>query len=198
MSKLQQKLEGSNFKCPHCGFQLVTQEEAKQLLAALNKMKGFYQSSLDMSPDGLKSIITYVDNVMEALTSYQNILTSFFEQHKAAMKKPKLFQDKQWDANMMMLLMGMFSVWNRPEFKTFSLEIIVKPPSGCQNIDFELMKIRDLTNSFVSDYGSFIDQTDADGLEKSKKSIAEIPGRLDKALSEIDKVRQQIVPKKKS
>jgi len=165
------KLEGTNFKCPHCGFQLVTPGEAKELLAALNKMKGFYHSSLDMSPDGLKRTMTYVDNVMEALASYQNILTSFFEQNKEAMKKPKLFRDKQWGVNTMMLLMGMFSVWNGAEFKNFSLEIIVKPPPGCQNIDFELMKIRDLTEVFVTDYGSFIDQTDPNGLEKSKKAL---------------------------
>ena len=186
-----QKIEGFHLDCPNCGFQLVTPEQAQALLESLDRIED-HVLNLDMSPEGINKTAIYLDNVAEALNSYQSLLVLFFEQHKEAMKKPKLFRDRQWTTNTKMQLGRMYLLWSGMENRNFSLKVIGDYPPGCFFITKWLMEIRDLTKILISDYEHYLDQKDPNGLEKSKKSLGEISERLDKTWSEVQKVHKQI------
>jgi hypothetical protein len=190
--KCNHSIEEIQLNCPKCGYQLISPDELREGLAALEKLANFYKSNLDFSPQGIKTTAVYIDNVSTELKSLQDLLMYFFEQHEAATKKPKLFREFKWGMNIKVLLMGIFAMMNGLENQKFSQKIISEPPHGCQGIEFELMKMRLATEKLAINYGNFIDAKDANGLEKSHENITELSSRINNAYAEMEKVVNQI------
>ncbi len=186
-----QELQGFHLDCPNCGYQLVTPEQAQSVLKTLDKVESF-MLELDMSPEGIKKTATFINSVTEGLTIYQNLLVSFFEQHKKAAKEPRLVKDKQWGMDTKMCLAKMNLMWIGEGNENFNLKAIKDPPSGCFIISQRLGHIVSSSKQLLSDYENFLNYKDPKGMEKSKVILGEISENLDFIWAEVGRLHKEI------
>lgn len=187
-------LEGIVTTCPNFGHQIVSPEDLRSAADALRQHVNFYGSSLDLSPQGIKKLQAYVENVYSLIELFQGGLAHFFEQHKMVLEEPALLHNAKWATDTKMSLLGLWALVNGVDNERFSQEAVVNAPPGCQGVDFEVMKLRLAMEEFSSHYGRFVDDKKPDELEKSKLYVSELSTRSSNTLAELDKIINQIRP----